>query len=121
MMQSALAKERREVKMLQREQEQDAQPTQQNKNWMDPVPEREEANFSGNSRGAGMAPQDVPEWKKHVIGGKKNSYGRKTDMSLMEQRQSLPIYKLRDDLIKAVTDNQILIVIGETGSGKTSE
>lgn len=42
-------------------------------------------------------------------------------MSLIEQRQSLPIYKLREDLIKAVTDNQILIVIGETGSGKTTQ
>lgn len=67
-----------------------------------------------------MAPQEVPEWKKHVIGGKKSSFGKKTDMTLIEQRQSLPIFKLRDDLIKAVTDNQILIVIGETGSGMSS-
>lgn len=65
-----------------------------------------------------MAPQEVPEWKKHVIGGKKSSFGKKTDLTLIEQRQSLPIFKLREDLIKAVTDNQILIVIGETGSGK---
>jgi ATP-dependent RNA helicase DHX8/PRP22 len=114
MMQSALQKERREQKMLAREQEMDSKPTTFGKDWMDPVPEDEER--AEPSRGFNMPPQDLPEWKKHVIGGKKTSYGKKTDMTIVEQRQSLPIYKLRDDLIKAVSDNQILIVIGETGT-----
>lgn len=39
MMQSALAKERREQKMLQREQEVDSQPSGRNKNWIDPLPD----------------------------------------------------------------------------------
>jgi len=51
-------------------------------------------------RGIGLTNQDLPEWKKHVIGGKKSSFGRKTDMTLLEQRQSLPIYKLKDELTK---------------------
>ena len=42
-------------------------------------------------------------------------------MSILEQRQSLPIYKLKDELIRAIHDNQILIVVGETGSGKTTQ
>ena len=63
----------------------------------------------------------MPEWKKHIIGGSKGSLGRKTNMSILEQRKSLPIYKLRDELIKAINDNQILIVVGETGSGKTTQ
>ncbi|XP_002015787.2 ATP-dependent RNA helicase DHX8 [Drosophila persimilis] len=121
MMQSALSKERREQKMLQREQEMEALPTNLNKNWIDPLPEEDTRNLAANMRGMGAAPAEVPEWKKHVIGGKKSSFGKKTDLTLVEQRQSLPIYKLRDDLIKAVTDNQILIVIGETGSGKTTQ
>jgi ATP-dependent RNA helicase DHX8/PRP22 len=41
MMQSALAKERREQKMLQREQETDAAPATLNKNWVDPLPDGE--------------------------------------------------------------------------------
>lgn len=122
MMQSALAKERREQKMLQREQEMDSKPANQGKNWSDPLPEEEKESYGESSRGMGMPPpQDIPEWKKHVIGGKKTSYGKKTDMTIVEQRQSLPIFKLRDDLIRAVSDNQILIVIGETGSGKTTQ
>ncbi|KAH7721286.1 ATP-dependent RNA helicase DHX8 [Aphelenchoides avenae] len=37
------------------------------------------------------------------------------------QKQSLPIYALREDLMVAVKANQVLIVIGETGSGKTTQ
>ncbi|XP_014230735.1 ATP-dependent RNA helicase DHX8 [Trichogramma pretiosum] len=122
MMQSALAKERREQKMLQKEQEAEATPAGMNKNWIDPLPSTENQTTTSSMRGGmGIQLQDVPEWKKHVIGGKKSSFGKKTNLSLIEQRQSLPIYKLKDDLIKAVTENQILIVIGETGSGKTTQ
>lgn len=59
--------------------------------------------LAANVRGIGMAPQEIPEWKKHVTGGKKSSFGKKTDMTLIQQRQSLPIYKLREDLIKVIT------------------
>ncbi|KAL7305983.1 hypothetical protein TKK_0001453 [Trichogramma kaykai] len=122
MMQSALAKERREQKMLQKEQEAETTPAGMNKNWIDPLPSTENQTTTSSMRGGmGIQLQDVPEWKKHVIGGKKSSFGKKTNLSLIEQRQSLPIYKLKDDLIKAVTENQILIVIGETGSGKTTQ
>lgn len=122
MMQSALAKERREQKMLAREQEIDSVPTSMNKNWIDPLPENNDnRGLAANMRGIGLTNQDLPEWKKHVIGGKKSSFGKKTNLTIVEQRQSLPIYKLKDELIKAVADNQILIVIGETGSGKTTQ
>lgn len=56
-----------------------------------------------------------------MAGGSKGSYGRKTSMSILDQRKSLPIYKLKDELIRAINDNQILIVVGETGSGKTTQ
>ena len=36
-------------------------------------------------------------------------------------RKSLPIYKCRDDLIAAIDAHQILIVVAETGSGKTTQ
>uniref|UniRef100_A0A6Q2Z4B5 RNA helicase n=1 Tax=Esox lucius TaxID=8010 RepID=A0A6Q2Z4B5_ESOLU len=77
--------------------------------------------IAANMRGIGMMPTDIPEWKKHAFGGNKASYGKKTQMSILEQRESLPIYKLKEQLIQAVHDNQILIVIGETGSGKTTQ
>ncbi|XP_034309636.2 ATP-dependent RNA helicase DHX8 [Magallana gigas] len=121
MMQNALQKERRELKQAQREAEMNSVPSGVNKDWIDPMPEGGDRKFAAQVRGAGMPPADVPEWKKHITGGQKASYGRKEKKSLLEQRQGLPIYKLKDELVKAVTDNQILIVIGETGSGKTTQ
>lgn len=52
------------------------------------------------SRGVGSQPADLPEWKKHITGGQKASYGKKEKKSILEQRQSLPIYKLKDELVK---------------------
>lgn len=40
---------------------------------------------------------------------------------IQDQRKSLPVYPLREDLLKALRDHQILIIVGETGSGKTTQ
>lgn len=42
-------------------------------------------------------------------------------MSIQEQRKTLPAYAARDDVLKIIRDNQVVIVIGETGSGKTTQ
>uniref|UniRef100_A0A8C7L6Z0 ATP-dependent RNA helicase DHX8 n=1 Tax=Oncorhynchus kisutch TaxID=8019 RepID=A0A8C7L6Z0_ONCKI len=121
MMQSALAKERREVKQAQRMAEMDCIPIGLNKHWVDPLPDFDGRQIAANMRGIGMMPDGVPEWKKHAFGGNQASYGKKTVLSILEQRESLPIFKLKEQLIQAVHDNQILIVVGETGSGKTTQ
>lgn len=77
--------------------------------------------FAQDMRGIGLANDDMPEWKRATFGGNKASYGKKTNLTILEQRQGLPIYKLRQELLKAVLENQVLIVIGETGSGKTTQ
>jgi ATP-dependent RNA helicase DHX8/PRP22 len=107
MMQNALSKERREQKMLQREQELDSVPAGLNIHWIDPMPDVDGRQLAANMRGLGTLQQDVPEWKKAVTGGSKGSYGKKTNLSIMEQRQGLPIYKLKDELIKSIMDNQV--------------
>ncbi|XP_022739034.1 pre-mRNA-splicing factor ATP-dependent RNA helicase DEAH1 isoform X2 [Durio zibethinus] len=40
---------------------------------------------------------------------------------LQEDRKMLPIYPYRDDLLQAVEDYQVLVIVGETGSGKTTQ
>uniref|UniRef100_A0A673VBE0 ATP-dependent RNA helicase DHX8 n=1 Tax=Suricata suricatta TaxID=37032 RepID=A0A673VBE0_SURSU len=100
MMQSALAKERRELKQAQREAEMDSIPMGLNKHWVDPLPDAEGRQIAANMRGIGMMPNDIPEWKKHAFGGNKASYGKKTQMSIIEQRESLPIYKLKEQLVQ---------------------
>ncbi len=81
------------------------------KTWIDPVP-------GGGTGGRHLAaefqtlaaPPEMPAWKKASFGGNKASYGKKTQLSLLEQRQGLPIYKLRDNLVQAVKDNQVKLV-----------
>uniref|UniRef100_W5KAC0 Pre-mRNA-splicing factor ATP-dependent RNA helicase PRP16 n=1 Tax=Astyanax mexicanus TaxID=7994 RepID=W5KAC0_ASTMX len=41
--------------------------------------------------------------------------------TLLEQRQYLPIFAVRQELLNIIRDNSIVIVVGETGSGKTTQ
>ncbi|XP_028254707.1 pre-mRNA-splicing factor ATP-dependent RNA helicase DHX16 [Parambassis ranga] len=41
--------------------------------------------------------------------------------SMQEVRRSLPIFPYRDDLLAAIHEHQILVIEGETGSGKTTQ
>ncbi|XP_062223463.1 probable pre-mRNA-splicing factor ATP-dependent RNA helicase DEAH5 [Phragmites australis] len=119
-LQSALIKERREV----REQEQramlDSIPKDLNRPWEDPMPDTGERHLAQELRGVGLSAYDMPEWKKEAY-GKALTFGQRSKLSIQDQRQSLPIYKLKKELIQAVHDNQVLVVIGETGSGKTTQ
>ena len=41
--------------------------------------------------------------------------------SIQENKESLPIYAYKKDLLEAIRDHQVLIIEGETGSGKTTQ
>lgn len=41
--------------------------------------------------------------------------------SIKEQREFLPIYSVRDQLLQIIRENQIVVIVGETGSGKTTQ
>ncbi|QEU61742.1 Prp22 [Kluyveromyces lactis] len=49
------------------------------------------------------------------------SYGKRTSLPIKEQRERLPVYRMRQQLIDAVIENQFLVIVGETGSGKTTQ
>uniref|UniRef100_A0A1I7XSZ9 RNA helicase n=1 Tax=Heterorhabditis bacteriophora TaxID=37862 RepID=A0A1I7XSZ9_HETBA len=51
----------------------------------------------------------------------KLSIAQMKKMSIQETRQSLPVYAFRDQFIEAVKEHQVLIIEGETGSGKTTQ
>ncbi|CAI5481585.1 unnamed protein product [Closterium sp. Yama58-4] len=120
MTQSALAKERRELREQQQRSMLDSIPKDLNRPWEDPMPESGERHLAQELRGVGLAAYDMPEWKKDAF-GKAPTFGQRSKLSMQEQRQSLPIYKLKNELIQAVNENQVLVVIGETGSGKTTQ
>ncbi|OBZ79971.1 Pre-mRNA-splicing factor ATP-dependent RNA helicase PRP16 [Grifola frondosa] len=41
--------------------------------------------------------------------------------TLKEQREYLPAFACREELMKIIRDNQVIVVVGETGSGKTTQ
>uniref|UniRef100_A0A7S4IHY6 RNA helicase n=1 Tax=Odontella aurita TaxID=265563 RepID=A0A7S4IHY6_9STRA len=41
--------------------------------------------------------------------------------SIREQREYLPVYTVRDELLTVIRENSVVIVVGETGSGKTTQ
>ena len=49
---------------------------------------------------------EVPEWKSKAM-GKAVTYGIKDARSIKDQRENLPIFKLKQQLIAAVHDNQV--------------
>jgi len=57
-----------------------------------------------------MLTMDMPEWKRNILGGSKASFGKKEKKSILEQRQSLPIYKLKNELVKVSTGQRLQII-----------
>ncbi|XP_022327385.2 pre-mRNA-splicing factor ATP-dependent RNA helicase DHX16-like [Crassostrea virginica] len=49
------------------------------------------------------------------------SESQKKKMTIEETQKSLPVYPFKQDLIDAIWEHQVLIIEGETGSGKTTQ
>lgn len=41
--------------------------------------------------------------------------------AILEQRKQLPVWSARDAIIKLVEENNAVVIVGETGSGKTTQ
>ena len=41
--------------------------------------------------------------------------------TMLQQRQYLPIYAVKEELLNIIRENNVVIVVGETGSGKTTQ
>jgi ATP-dependent RNA helicase DHX8/PRP22 len=119
--QSSMAKERRELRQAQANSLMDSIPKDLSRPWEDPLPEAGERHFAMELRSINMSQFDgAPEWKQKAQ-SKTLSYGIISNKSITEQRESLPIYRLKSELTRAIIENQVLVVIGETGSGKTTQ
>jgi len=118
--QVSLVKERRELKQAQEQQMLDSIPKNLNRPWLDPMSDEKERTLAMELRGVGMPGYEIPQWKKESLGNNA-SFGIVSTKSMQEQRESLPIYRLKNALMDAFRNNQVLIVIGETGSGKTTQ
>ncbi|TFK41861.1 P-loop containing nucleoside triphosphate hydrolase protein [Crucibulum laeve] len=119
---ASLAKERRELRQQEANEEADSQARDFSQPWLDPMSKEADKMFAQDLRGnlKGQKAGEVPTWKQASF-NKATTFGEITSLSIQEQRKSLPIYKLRDPLLKAIDEHQVLIVVGDTGSGKTTQ
>ncbi|OAY84052.1 putative pre-mRNA-splicing factor ATP-dependent RNA helicase DHX16 [Ananas comosus] len=61
-------------------------------------------------------------FEDELSSGNDDSSDAKTMLEMLqEDRKSLPIYPYREELLKAIQDHQVLVIVGETGSGKTTQ
>ncbi|KAJ3573141.1 hypothetical protein NPX13_g4808 [Xylaria arbuscula] len=120
---ATLARERRELKQQEAEAAQQESKVDLQSQWHDPMANPDSRQFASDLRNskanAGKA-EAVPEWRR-AIAPKDQSFGKRTNMSMKDQRESLPVFAFRDQLIEAIKQNQVMIVVGETGSGKTTQ
>ncbi|KAI6791669.1 pre-mRNA-splicing factor ATP-dependent RNA helicase PRP43 [Hortaea werneckii] len=116
-----LAKERRDLRQQEAQDKasKEASKTDLNQEWNDPM--AGERRFASDLRQQASAQKSIemPEWKKIATG--KGDMGKRTSLSIEEQRRSLPAYKMRKQFLDAVNDYNLLIVVGDTGSGKTTQ
>ncbi|PJF16540.1 putative SPX domain-containing protein, partial [Paramicrosporidium saccamoebae] len=116
---AALAAERREVRQTQeKEKKRDGKGTEISQSWADPTAPAHV--FAEDLRRKG---EEMPEWKKAAMEPRnaRPVPSRPSSNTIRQQRESLPIYQLRRELMDAIRDHQILVVIGDTGSGKTTQ
>ncbi|EEH22573.1 hypothetical protein PABG_04784 [Paracoccidioides brasiliensis Pb03] len=119
-----LAKERRELRQQEAQDRaaEQAAEVDLNAQWQDPMVAPEQRKFAADLRNAQVTKttDSMPEWKR-VTQSKDQSFGKRTNMTMKQQRESLPVFKFRKQLLEAVRENQLLIVVGDTGSGKTTQ
>jgi pre-mRNA-splicing factor ATP-dependent RNA helicase DHX38/PRP16 len=62
--------------------------------------------------------KDGSSFAKHMKGKVNEAQSQfAKSKSMSEQREYLPVYAVRDELLNIVRENQITVIVGETGSG----
>lgn len=76
---------------------------------------QQERQFASDVKGnlMGQKATQMPAWKS---ANKVTSYGKITSLPLQDQRKSLPIYKLREQLVQAIRDVSLPLCIALTGA-----
>jgi ATP-dependent RNA helicase DHX8/PRP22 len=102
---ASLAKERRELRQQEVNEQADSEARDFSAPWLDPMAKPDEKTFAQDLRGSlrGQKAGEVPQWKQQAF-NKATTFGEITNLSIQEQRKSLPIYKLRDPLLQAIAD-----------------
>jgi len=100
---ASLAKERRDLKRLEANEQADSEARDVAQPWLDPMANQQQRQFASDIKGNLMNQKSAqtPAWR---AANKAVTYGKITSMSIQEQRRSLPIYKLREQLVQAIKE-----------------
>ncbi|GEQ71957.1 hypothetical protein JCM33374_g5643 [Metschnikowia sp. JCM 33374] len=63
----------------------------------------------------------INQWRQKQRSQKAKLDGSTAPKTIAQQRKSLPVYSMRSELVEAIKENQFLVIVGETGSGKTTQ
>lgn len=107
---ASFAKERRELRQQEANEEADSHARDFSQPWLDPMAKESDRYFAQDLRGnlKGQKASEVPKWREQTF-NKATTYGEITTLSIQDQRKSLPIYKLRESLIQAINEVRFLV------------
>jgi ATP-dependent RNA helicase DHX8/PRP22 len=99
------AKERREIRQQEANEKADSEAHDFSAPWLDPMAKDNDKVFAQDLRGnlRGQQAGNEPAWKQAAF-NKATTFGEITSLSIQDQRKSLPIYKLRDQLVSAIRE-----------------
>ena len=94
----------------------------QNKTYLETSISKENGAQDYNNHNIDISSRKIIQGNnKNMIQPRKFHTTSRSYMSIKEQRESLPIFQLKPQIMKMIHENRILVVIGETGSGKTTQ
>ncbi|CAG8613282.1 16552_t:CDS:10 [Funneliformis mosseae] len=86
------------------------------------IPQKKNDNKQPSKKLDSFSNRKIPQEKPDNDDSfKKNSKRNKTDSNLIEFRKELPIWQERSNLVQALIENDTIIIMGEMGSGKSTQ
>jgi len=80
-----------------------------------------ESLIHANRRSAEDRQSDLDKLAREVASAQARQAARRASVPALKYPPELPVSQRRDDLLAAIRDHQVVIVAGETGSGKTTQ
>ncbi|MGH1562970.1 ATP-dependent RNA helicase HrpA [Mumia sp. DW29H23] len=82
---------------------------------------RRRLDRASSQRDAGRRAHELAELEKEVAAAERRVARRTASVPALEYPPELPVTERRDDIAAAIAEHQVVVVAGETGSGKTTQ